>query len=111
MRQGITENLSFRKIIVSKKADFWRGGIDLRKVRFTYKMELQFDSVVHRHFFSLRTFPVRLPEQQICGFSWALDPAAQLTFQQDCFFQPHQHGFLLPLYDCHYAHYSAKNSV
>ena len=85
MRQGITENLSFRKIIVSEKADFWRGGIDLRKVRFTYKMELQFDSVVHRHFFSLRTFPMRLPEQQICGFSWALDPAAQLTFQQDCF--------------------------
>lgn len=57
----------------------------MRKVKFSYRMTLQFSQPVWQHSFSLRAFPLRLPEQQICGFSWSIEPDVPLTFQRDCF--------------------------
>ncbi len=57
----------------------------MRKVKFTYKMELQFSQSVWQHSFSLLAFPLRLPEQQIGGFRWRLEPGSTLQFQQDYF--------------------------
>lgn len=57
----------------------------MRKVKFFYRMALQFSQPVWQHSFSLRAFPLRLPEQQICGLIWSVEPDVSLTFQQDCF--------------------------
>lgn len=57
----------------------------MRKVKFSYSMELQFSQLVWQHSFSLLAFPLRLPEQQIGGFSWSLQPETDLNFQQDYF--------------------------
>lgn len=57
----------------------------MRKVKFSYSMELQFSQPVWQHSFSLLAFPLRLPEQQIGGFSWSLQPETGLNFQQDSF--------------------------
>ena len=57
----------------------------MRKVKFTYKMELQFSEPVRQHCFSLMAFPLRLPEQQIDRLNWSLTPDASLQFQQDYF--------------------------
>lgn len=57
----------------------------MKKVKFTYRMQLQFDQPVEQHAFSLLAFPMRQREQQICGFQWRLDPAVSLNFHQDCF--------------------------
>lgn len=57
----------------------------MRKVQFFYRMALQFSQPVWRHSFSLRAFPLRLPEQQIGGLSWSLEPETPLAFQRDCF--------------------------
>lgn len=59
--------------------------MNLRKMKFSYQLELQFDAAVQQHWFSLRAFPMQLAEQQIYGFSWSLEPETVLTFQQDCF--------------------------
>ena len=48
-------------------------------------MELQFSQLVWQHAFSLRAFPMRLPQQQIGGFSWELTPNTTMQFHQDCF--------------------------
>ena len=57
----------------------------MRKVKFFYRMALQFSQPVWQHSFSLRAFPLPLPEQQIYGLSWSLEPDVSLTFQRDCF--------------------------
>lgn len=57
----------------------------MRKVKFFYRMALQFSQPVWQHSFSLRAFPLPLPEQQIYGLSWSLEPDVPLTFQRDCF--------------------------
>ncbi len=57
----------------------------MRKVKFSYKMDLQFSQPVWQHSFSLLAFPLRLPEQQIGGFRWQLEPDSTLQFQQDHF--------------------------
>ena len=57
----------------------------MRKVKFSYRMELQFSQPVWQHCFSLLAFPMRLPEQQIGGFRWSLQPEAGLQFHQDYF--------------------------
>lgn len=48
-------------------------------------MELQFSQPVRQHSFSLRAFPLPLPEQQICGLSWSVMPDTPLMLQRDCF--------------------------
>ena len=57
----------------------------MRKVKFSYRMELEFSQPVWQHSFSLLSFPLRLPEQQISEFSWSLQPDATLQFQRDYF--------------------------
>ncbi len=57
----------------------------MRKVKFTYKMELQFSEPIRQHCFSLLAFPLRLPEQRIDRLSWSLAPDSSLQFQQDYF--------------------------
>ncbi len=57
----------------------------MRKVKFSYRMDLQFSQPVWQHSFSLLAFPLRLPEQQIGGFRWSLEPGSTLQFQQDYF--------------------------
>ena len=57
----------------------------MRKVKFTYKMELQFSEPVRQHCYSLLAFPLRLPEQRIDRICWSLEPDASLQFQQDYF--------------------------
>lgn len=65
----------------------------MKKVQFTYHMELQFDRPVDRHAFSLMAFPAKQREQQICGFRWHLDPSVPLNFHQDCFGNTVASGF------------------
>lgn len=57
----------------------------MRKVKLSYRMELQFSQPIRRHSFSLRAFPLSLPQQQICGLSWSLTPDTPLVMQRDCF--------------------------
>ncbi len=57
----------------------------MRKVKFFYRMALQFSQPIWQHSFSLRAFPLPLPEQQIYGLSWSLEPDVPMTFQRDCF--------------------------
>ncbi len=57
----------------------------MQKVKFSYRMELQFTQPVWNHVFSLRAFPMRLPEQQIGGVQWKVYPNAPLQFHRDCF--------------------------
>ena len=57
----------------------------MHKVKFSYRMELQFSEPVWNHAFSLRAFPVRLPHQQIGGLTWHMYPNAALQFHQDYF--------------------------
>ena len=57
----------------------------MTKVKFAYRMELSFDGPIRQHAFSILAFPQTLPEQQICGLTWQLEPGTSLTFQNDGF--------------------------
>lgn len=57
----------------------------MHKVAFSYRMELQFSEPVQNHVFSLRSFPMRLPEQQIGGLVWHVYPDTGLQFHKDYF--------------------------
>ena len=57
----------------------------MHKVKFSYRMELQFSEPVWNHVFSLKAFPMRLPEQQIGGIKWSVYPHTKLAFHTDYF--------------------------
>ncbi len=57
----------------------------MRKVTFSYHMELQFTQAIWNHVFSLRAFPMNLPEQVIGGMEYTIHPDCALQFHQDYF--------------------------